>query len=77
MPVYEYECSDCGKTTDALRRMAQADEPIPCAACGSAQTRRKHSVFAAAASEAGGASLPMAGGGCCPCGKNAGACGMG
>ena len=73
MPVYEYECADCRQTTEALRRMADADEPLACEGCGSEKTRRKHSVFAAAgASESGDVPLPMGGG--CPCGNPNGPC---
>lgn len=78
MPVYEYACEKCGKTTESLRRMADADAPAACEHCGSERTRRVHSVFAAAAGK-GEVSLPMGasgagGGGCCPCGNAAGPC---
>src|SRR6188768_4057437 len=33
MPVYEYECQDCGPFT-AFRNLAQSSEPFPCPACG-------------------------------------------
>ena len=47
MPVYEYQCETCGKVTEALRRMQEADSPIPCEHCGAEQTHRTHSLFAA------------------------------
>jgi len=77
MPMYEYLCEDCHQVTEALRSMAQADDAIACQHCQSTKTHREHSVFAAATSGATGrsSSLPVAGG-CCPCGKNQGACGM-
>ncbi|MEM6331857.1 MAG: zinc ribbon domain-containing protein [Planctomycetota bacterium] len=65
MPVYEYRCDDCEHLTEALRRMSDADEAIACEACGSARTRRVHSVFAAQS----GSSAEVGG-----CGQ--GACGM-
>ena len=43
MPTYDYACSGCGGF-DALRRLAQRDEPAACPRCGSASPR----VFAAA-----------------------------
>lgn len=52
MPVYEYRCDDCRELTEALRRMADADDPQPCEHCGGETTQRVHSVFAAGASEA-------------------------
>ena len=76
MPIYEYRCETCGTTTEALRRVAQADEPIACGQCGGQQTQRCHSVFAAGSSGASGgamSSLPMQGG-CCPCGDPNGPC---
>jgi len=76
MPMYEYVCEDCQKITEALRPMAQADDAIACQHCNSRKTHREHSVFAAAGTGSAGrsTSLPMSG--CCPCGKNQGACGM-
>lgn len=51
MPLYEYECQDCHRVFETIRPMNQADEPIPCAACGGQHTRRKLSLFFA---ESGG-----------------------
>lgn len=73
MPIYEYACQKCGHVTEALRRIAEADQPQSCERCGSSKTRRAHSVFAAGGSSAGSeTSLPTAcgmggrrGGGCC------------
>ncbi|MFT4065118.1 FmdB family zinc ribbon protein [Paraburkholderia sp.] len=33
MPIYEYQCADCGRFA-ALRRLADYAEPAPCPACG-------------------------------------------
>ncbi len=73
MPMYEYECEGCGKVTEALRPMRDADEPIACEHCGKKRTQRIHSVFAAAS---GGreTSLPM--NSCGKCGDPRGSCGM-
>lgn len=78
MPVYEYTCDNCGTTTEALRKMADADTPQPCDACGSTKTHRKHSVF----TTGGGVPLPVGGagggsGGGCGCGNPHGPCNMG
>lgn len=79
MPVYEYVCEKCGSRTEALRRMADADAPQACEACGSTQTRRDHSVFAAGrASERSLPLGPATGGGMCGrCGGPPGSCAMG
>jgi len=72
MPVYEYQCESCNRVTEALRRMAEADDAIVCEHCGAENTKRKHSVFAAASESAKGTPLPMGGG--CPCGDPSGPC---
>jgi putative FmdB family regulatory protein len=64
MPVYEYVCESCGHTTEALRKLSEADTAIACEQCGGNRTRRVHSVFAAATDRAGGQPLPVA-----PCGR--------
>ncbi|MCS7282613.1 MAG: zinc ribbon domain-containing protein [Anaerolineae bacterium] len=51
MPLYEYICQECGHRFDALRPMSKADAPIACPHCGSMQTSRKISLFAAIGSE--------------------------
>jgi putative FmdB family regulatory protein len=47
MPLYEYLCRDCGTKFELLRGMAHADDPAPCARCGSLRTERLISLFAA------------------------------
>jgi putative FmdB family regulatory protein len=75
MPIYEYQCYQCGHVTEALRRMSEATEPLACESCGSEQTERAHSVFAASgSSEKAMPDLPMGGG--CACGDPNGPCGM-
>ncbi len=75
MPLYEYECRECGAVTEALRRGAEADSPIACERCGATHTSRKHSVFAVASPNASGPQAPPA---MCPrCGDAPGSCGMG
>jgi putative FmdB family regulatory protein len=38
MPIYEFECEECGARFEEL--VAAGAEAAPCAACGSARTRR-------------------------------------
>lgn len=77
MPIYEYQCEQDGTVLELLRPMARADEPVDDPEGKGRVFKRKHSIFAAggAAAGSGSASLPMAGGGCCPCGKTRGSCG--
>lgn len=39
MPVYCYECPECGRKDELLRRMAQSSDPAPCPACGNGMRR--------------------------------------
>jgi len=45
MPIYEYQCKDCGKCFEALRSFSQADAPIQCEHCQGDNTQRSISVF--------------------------------
>ncbi|WP_250513159.1 zinc ribbon domain-containing protein [Caballeronia sp. INDeC2] len=38
MPVYDYECADCG-AFEAVRRIAERDDPAACPQCGATATR--------------------------------------
>lgn len=76
MPIYEYACEECGKTTETLRRMSEADEAIKCEHCGSGKTRRAHSVFAAGGTSAGTGTSGHAHGPSCGCCCGGGACGI-
>jgi putative FmdB family regulatory protein len=38
MPVYDYECTDCG-AFEAARRIAERDEPAACPGCGAIAER--------------------------------------
>lgn len=53
MPIYEYFCLDCQATFELMRSLAEADAGATCESCGSSQTRRLVSRFAAFSSEGG------------------------
>ncbi|MFN0010756.1 MAG: zinc ribbon domain-containing protein [Phycisphaerales bacterium] len=74
MPIYEYQAED-GTVVELIRPMADADKPVADPEGKHRTFARRLSAFAAqgGTARAGGAS----GGGCCPCGKNAGGCGGG
>ncbi|MBN3767859.1 FmdB family zinc ribbon protein [Burkholderia sp. Ac-20365] len=38
MPVYDYECAECG-AFEAVRRIADRDEPAGCPRCGTSAER--------------------------------------
>lgn len=72
MPLYEYECQDCGSLFDSLRSMKDADVPINCSKCESQHTKRLLSLFYAQSS---GRSVAGTGGGCSGCaGGSCGSC---
>ncbi|HEY90779.1 MAG TPA: zinc ribbon domain-containing protein [Dehalococcoidia bacterium] len=46
MPIYEFECTKCGATFEALRSMDGRDKRLKCPECGDDNPRRVFSVFA-------------------------------
>lgn len=51
MPIFEYQCRDCGRKFEEL--VSSADEPIACPSCHSANTLKLLSVFAASVPSGG------------------------
>lgn len=70
MPVYEYTCAECGTRFGVLRRMSEADQPIPCENCRGEHTSRALSRFAAFSRGSTGESKSVGGGGCGSCGSH-------
>lgn len=58
MPIYEYQCSDCGQPFEKMVRFSEADQNPPCPSCQSQNTKKQLSTFAAlgGASSAGSVS---------------------
>jgi putative FmdB family regulatory protein len=50
VPIYEYRCPNCDARFERIRRMAEADAPLPCPKCGAPQAERQLSCFAAGGS---------------------------
>lgn len=46
MPIFEYECSQCGHVTSFLEKVG-AKGPHKCEQCGSNKTKKAFSTFAA------------------------------
>ena len=66
MPLYEFECLDCGQPFEKLVRTAAAVAGLVCPACGQPHIQKKLSVFAASVkerqtSQAGGAACAPGG----------------
>ena len=47
MPIYEYKCKNCEQRFELLRSFREGHAPAACPSCGSEQTSRQLSVFAA------------------------------
>lgn len=43
MPIYEFECSECGHRFDRLQKLSDAD-PVDCPACGAPKVHRRVSA---------------------------------
>jgi putative FmdB family regulatory protein len=72
MPVYDYECADCGKF-EAVRRIAERDEAAACPRCGMTAERVRVGAPALLGGSSGGAAEGEGGYGmrhrgcsCCP-----------
>lgn len=73
MPIYEYQCEDCGQKFEALRHMKDADVQIECKFCHSTHTHRKLSTCYTQSSGRGGSTSShscsgCSGGSCSSCG---------
>jgi putative FmdB family regulatory protein len=55
MPIFEYQCDDCGTTTEVLVRPGESVDN--CGACGSTNVRRLFSTFAIGKGSCSGAGL--------------------
>jgi len=57
MPIYEYQCNECGSEFEKMVRFSEADRSQSCPTCQSQDTRKKISVFASHGSSPGGSSV--------------------
>ncbi len=55
MPIYEFDCEDCGSRFEEL--VAEDAPGPPCPACGSARTRRRISAISPPARQPRGAAV--------------------
>ncbi len=76
MPVFDYQCSDCGRTYDIFHKVREIVEEVACPHCGSAKYRKLMSapmVGVGSVSGKSSSSSDESAGNCC-CGG--GACGV-
>ncbi len=53
MPLYEYQCDDCGEPFEKMVRISEAANGQACPQCGSQQTHKQISTFASATKSSG------------------------
>jgi putative FmdB family regulatory protein len=58
MPLYEYQCNDCGKDFEKMVRFSEANQNQPCPSCQGQDTKKKISSFASLGGSLGGTSVP-------------------
>lgn len=44
MPIYDYECRNCGEVYDALRNLYDDDRDVECPRCGEKKSLRRISL---------------------------------
>ena len=63
MPLYEYQCRDCGHRFEILQRIGEGAEGLVCPSCGEKRLDNQLSTFASGAGSSSMAA-PAGGGGC-------------
>lgn len=61
MPLYEYQCNDCGKEFEKMVRFSEADQKPPCPFCCGQDTHKKISYFASLGSSFAAANVSSGG----------------
>lgn len=56
MPVYEYQCEECGESFELFVRSISSEKNAECPKCGSRQVRRALSLFGVGGSSSSRAS---------------------
>ncbi len=57
MPIYEYQCPNCGQVFDKLMSFSEADKLPVCPSCGEKETRKLITAGAVIGTSSSGASL--------------------
>jgi len=50
VPIYEYECLECGEKFELRRAIADSDSEVKCPKCGDEHPRKVFSAFGIASS---------------------------
>jgi len=77
MPIFEYQCDDCGNKFEKLVRRSAEANAVRCPSCGTDHLTTQYSTFAAHAHSApSAASCAQPSGGCGATACQGGMCGM-
>jgi putative FmdB family regulatory protein len=63
MPLYEYECRECGQIFEKMVRFHEIEQPAECPECKSHDTRKRITTFASTGGSQSTASSGCGGGG--------------
>jgi len=66
MPLYEYQCGDCGHQFEILQRVGEGADGLTCPQCGREHLEKQFSTFASALSGGPAAAKMAPAGGCGP-----------
>ena len=74
MPIYEYQCNDCGSQFEKLVARASQRQDVVCPTCGERHLTLQYSTFAARTNGAAREAAPSCPSGMCAtpglCGRN-------
>jgi putative FmdB family regulatory protein len=68
MPIYEYQCQECGEHFDKFLRSFSAEADVVCPKCGSREIRKGFSIFASRGTNGGGTEAVSPAAACAPTG---------
>jgi putative FmdB family regulatory protein len=63
MPLYEYECRECGQVFEKMVRFSEIDQPAECPECKSQDIHKRITTFASTGSSSQSAASSGCGGG--------------
>jgi len=66
MPIYEFDCRNCGESFDKLVRSASRVTEVTCPACSSDQVKKKLSLFSSKVSGGTRSSVSNTSASCAP-----------
>lgn len=66
MPIYEYQCEQCGRVSSFFEKSMRANTSHECPECGSRELRKLCSAFSAGRGEAGASGSDACPTGNCP-----------